>query len=82
MRTPVFDARHVYWKSDNGLDNGRDDVCLDPLALIRASLTTGALEELPVEDFDVTNCTDFMAQDDDTLTASVVSIEAPGRSAT
>lgn len=67
MGTPVFDARHVYWKSYNGLDDGGDDVCLDPLPLIRANFTRGMLEQLSVEDFDVTLCTDFMAQNDDTL---------------
>lgn len=83
MGTPVLDANHLYWKSYNGLDDGGEDVCSTPLPLIRASLTSGALEELQVDGFDVTLCTDFMAHDEDTLfmrtwpAQSLVAIDKP-----
>jgi len=67
MGTPVLDARHVYWKSYNGSEDGGEDACLDPLPLLRVNLTNGTFEELPVDGFDVTICSDFFAQDDDKL---------------
>lgn len=63
MGTPVLDAHHVYWKSYNGLSDGGEDACSTPLPLIRVNLTTGTLEELAVDGFDPTICTDFVAQD-------------------
>lgn len=64
---PALDAVHVYWTSFNGLGNSGDDACVTPLPLLRVNLTSGVLEELQVEGFSATICTDFMAHDGDTL---------------
>ncbi len=67
MSTVMLDAGHVYWKSFNSLGNSGEDGCVLPLPLLRANLTSGALEELSVEGFDITLCTDLVAQNDETL---------------
>lgn len=65
--TQLLDAGHVYWKSFNGLGSSDDACNTPPTPLTRVNLTTGLLEELPVEGFNVTVCTDLMAQSDDKL---------------
>ncbi|HEU5075248.1 MAG TPA: hypothetical protein VFU02_13755, partial [Polyangiaceae bacterium] len=63
--TPVLDAQHVYWKSYNGLSAGESECDIYPL--LRVDLETGTFEELEMDGFDVTICTDFLAQDDDAI---------------
>jgi len=81
--TLMLDARHVYWKSFNALGSSEDACNTPPTPLTRVNLTTGSLEELPVEGFDVTVCTDLMAQSDDKLymrnwqAQSLVAIDKP-----
>ena len=66
MGTLMLDARHVYWESYNALGNSPDP-CNKTTPLTRVNLTTGSLEELSVEGFESTLCTDPMAQSDDKL---------------
>ena len=61
----VLDAQHIYWKSYNGLSASESDC--DVVPLVRVNLTTGVLEELEIDGFDVTICSDFLAQDDDRI---------------
>lgn len=60
MGTQVSDQDHVYWRSFSAEPSS--DACEEVLPFLRVNLQTGAFERLSAG-FDVTLCTDFMAQD-------------------